>query len=82
MNYKLSKKNKSGKWWTYGNIKKNQWGNLQASFTVQNIRELLELAESENSQWINLSMFEEDNKQRENNNTLKQNDFVDDSIPF
>lgn len=58
MNYNLSRKNEAGKYWTYGRIKKNQWGNSQASFKVSDLKELIRLAEKEGKEWVNLSLFE------------------------
>lgn len=55
MNYKVSAK-RNGKWWTFGNIKINQYGNPQLSF--KNTPELKELVNSD-AQWLNFSMFED-----------------------
>lgn len=60
MDYKLSRKNAEGKWWQYGNIKENQWGNNQASFKVSALKDLIELAEKEGKEWVNLSLFTND----------------------
>lgn len=58
MNYNLSRKNAAGKWWTYGTIKPNQYNNNQASFKVNALKDLIELAEKEGKEWVNLSLFE------------------------
>lgn len=68
MNYKLSKRNpnKENKFWTYGNFKKNKWGNYQASFKVSALQELIDQADGE---WVNLSAFAEEEPAQQ-----KQND--------
>jgi len=85
MNYKLSRKNKDGKWWTYGGIKKNQWDNLQASFKLSSLKELVELAEGEGKEWVNLSMFEDEAKGEAPRATPSDNYHtpdLQDEIPF
>jgi len=54
MEYNLTKKI-DGKWVNFGNIKVNQFGNLQASF--KNTGELKELV-LQGGEWINFAMFE------------------------
>ena len=54
----LDRKNAQGKWWTYGQIKKNQWDNLQASFKIVNLEEAIALAKAEGKEYLNLSAFE------------------------
>jgi hypothetical protein len=56
MDYKLSTKNKNGKWWTYGIIKTSPKGHNQASFKVSALKELIELAGDK--EWVNLSLFD------------------------
>jgi len=87
MDYKLSTKNKNDKWWQFGGIKTNQWGNNQASFKVSALKELIELAESKNTEWVNLSLF--DNiakpataKPETNNQPNDSTPNLDDEIPF
>ena len=58
MNYNLSRKNAAGKSWCYGRITVNKWGNPQASFKVSALKDLIELAEKEGKEWVNLSLFE------------------------
>jgi len=58
MNYNLKRKNSAGTSWTYGSFKKNQYGNFQASFKVSALKELIELAEKEGKEWVNLSAYE------------------------
>jgi len=87
MDYKLSTKNKNGKFWQYGSIKKNQWGNNQASFKVSSLKELIELAESKNSEWVNLSLFDNVPKPADSHTVEKGNAYqpqpnLDDEIPF
>ena len=87
MDYKLSRKNKEGKWWVFGSIEKNQWDNNQASFKVSALEELIELAKSESKEWVNLSLFENKEKPsqaQEAHTQAKGNAYVeplDDSIP-
>lgn len=79
MEAKLSTKLPTGKWWTWGSIKKNQWGNLQASFKVT--PELVALFQEKQGSWINFSVFEE--KQPD---TAKADGYapqqLDDDLPF
>ena len=90
MDYKLSAKNKEGKWWTYGSIKKNQWGNNQASFKVSSLEDLIAQAKAEGKEWVNLSLFENDKEKIDSHNEAKGNayqpqdviDDLNDSIPF
>lgn len=89
MDYKLSTKNSAGKWWQYGSIKTNQYGNQQVSFAVSKLKELIELAESQNKTWVNLCMFEDngDKAQKPSQHTIDkgnayQVDLDEDSIPF
>jgi hypothetical protein len=62
MNYKLSKKNADNKWWTYGSFKKSdKYGTYSANFKVSSLRDLIELAGTE--EWITLSAFEDTPKE-------------------
>lgn len=57
MKKNLSLKNKEGKWWSYGSIAQNKFGNEQASFKVT--PELKDLfGKAEVGSWINFSIFE------------------------
>lgn len=59
--YKLStKRPDTGKWWSYGSIKTNQYGRLQAGFKVT--PELKALISANDGKWINFSLFEEEKK--------------------
>lgn len=87
MNYNLSSKNANGKFQTYGRITKNKWDNNQASFKVSALKELIELAESKNSEWVNLSLFDNIPKPADKHTIDKGNGFapepnLDDEIPF
>ncbi len=54
--HKLSaKRPDTGKWWTYGSIKVNQYGNLQAGLRVT--PELKALIDANDGKWINFSLF-------------------------
>lgn len=59
MNYKVSKKKADGKWWTWGRIKTNQFGNLQLSFKVTDEFKALV---NDGSEWLNFSLFDDDEK--------------------
>ena len=55
--YKVSKKTGAGKWWSYGSIKKNQWGNYTLGMKMTpELRQLLN--ETQDGQWLNFSLFE------------------------
>lgn len=86
MNYKLSRKNKEGKWWSYGSVKVNQYGNQQASFKITSLEELIALSKEEGKEWVNLSMFEDKEKAISQHSIDKGNAYVseelDDEIPF
>lgn len=58
--YKIAAK-RNGKWWTYGNIKKNQWGNWSMSMKVT--PELMALLEEKKGQYVNFSLFEDGKKE-------------------
>lgn len=58
--HKLSAKI-DGKWFTFGNVKVNQFGNLQASLKVT--PELISFLNS-GKQWVNFAMFERDDKDK------------------
>jgi hypothetical protein len=64
MNYRLSRKNEQGKWWTYGDFKLNKYNNYSASFKVSALEELIAMAKKEGSAWVNLSAFQEEEKQQ------------------
>lgn len=86
MEYKLSRKNAEKKWWVYGNMRENQWGNQQASFKVSALKELITLAENEGSEWVNLSVFEKkDTKDKDTTATFEaagDSTEIDDSLPY
>lgn len=80
MDYKISAK-RGEKWWKFGSIKKNQWGNLQLS--MKNTKELKELVNN-GGEWLNFSLFE-NNGDKEPSKPSKQqavNNEDDDEIPF
>ena len=61
-NYKVSKKNASGKFWSYGNVKKNQWGNLTLGFKVTPELKSIFLDMPDGS-WVNFALFEDKPKE-------------------
>ena len=88
MKYKLSMKNENGKWWTYGNYEKNQWGNFQASFKVENLEKAIDIAKNNPNYkgYINFSAFEDnkDGNSSEKPSSSKpdyQEEELDDEIP-
>jgi hypothetical protein len=85
MEYKLSRKNKAGKWWAYGWIGPNKWGKDQASFKLRDLEELIEIAKQEGKEWVNLSMFENDKNSKSESKPIEiPSDItdMDDEIPF
>ncbi len=62
MNFKVSAKLGQGKWWTFGTIKKNQWGNLQLS--MKNTQQLKDFVNN-GGEWLNFSLFEEDGQKEQ-----------------
>ena len=87
---KLSMKKADGKWWTYGSLKTNQWGNEQVSFKLSSLEELMSEAKAQNKEWVNLSLFDndkpkQDSYQKPNEYKSVDNDTVpdfDDEPPF
>jgi hypothetical protein len=78
MNYKVSGKRKdTGKWWTFGNIKTNQYGNLQLSF--KNTDEFKKFIEA-SGDWLNFSLFPDDEEKKEMQKSTPQT--LSDEIPF
>jgi hypothetical protein len=81
-------KNLQDKWWSYGNLKTNQYGNLQASFKIDNLRALLETAEQQGKEWVNLSCFEVTENKKKAHSVAKGNAYVNelepinDEVPF
>lgn len=86
MEYRLSMKNLQDKWWSYGSLKKNQYGNLQVSFKLTALIELAKVAETQGKEWVNLSCFEVDDKQKKHSvakaNAYVKQEELSDSIPF
>ena len=67
-----------------GRLAVNKWGNEQASFKVESLKELVAEAETSGKEWVNLSVFE--SKEKNNNansepqgNTIEE---INDAIPF
>jgi hypothetical protein len=85
--HKLSAK-VNDKWVTFGSVKLNQWGKLQASLKVT--PELLSFLDGK--QWVNFAMFERDDKDKPQylkepdpivyGNAAKPPQDLDDEIPF
>lgn len=64
MNYKVSKKNGQGKWWSYGSIKKNQYDNLSLGFKVTPELKAI-FSEAQEGGWVNFALFEDKPKESE-----------------
>ena len=88
MDFKLSKKNGGEKWWTWGNFRKNKWGNYQASFKVTpEFKKLIN--DVPDGEYINFSAFE-DKKEVDSHNEAKGNAYqpqqsyadMDSEVPF
>lgn len=77
MNYKLTTKNKDGKWWTYGNVRTTEKGSLQAGLKISSLKELIAQTEAEGKEWINFMMFEDDKKESKQTANVSE-----DEIPF
>lgn len=78
--YKVSaKRPDTGKWWTYGSIKKNKWDKVQLGMKVTD--ELVSLIEANKGKWVNFSLFEEDGAVRPPETQESQQPESDD-IPF
>ena len=77
--YKISKKGKDGKWYTFGNFKKNQWGNYSLGIKVDKVFKHIVETSREDS-WINFSAFEDKPKQefkRKKEDEFIERDFDD-----
>jgi hypothetical protein len=71
----------NGKWWTFGRIKKNQYGNYQLSFKNT---DALKKFVSEGGEWLNFSLFEPRDKEEGGapKAQAKPATTLDDEIPF
>lgn len=75
--YKISAK-RNNKWWNYGKIYKNKFGNMELSIRVT--PELKELVNSK--EWLNFSLFEDNNISKTSNNPSIDMSSKNDDIPF
>jgi hypothetical protein len=82
--YKVSAKRSTGKWWTFGNLKKNQYGNWSIGIKVTD--ELKELVAANDGKYLNFSLFEEQEKRdvpaEAKAGIAQLNSITDDEIPF
>ena len=84
--YKVSaKRADTGKWWTFGNMKVNQYDNWSMGLKVTD--ELIALIESKKGGYVNFSFFEDDKaKKQKPHNEAKQDGYqsqdLGDQIPF
>jgi len=61
MNYRVSAKLQTGKWFGFGNIKENKFGNLQLSFkNTQQFKDFV----NEGGEWLNFSLFADDEEKK------------------
>lgn len=73
MDFKLKMKI-NGEWKEFGRIKENKWGNNQASFKIQDLKDLIAIHERDSKEWVNLSLYE--NNQDGNHAKAKGNAYV------
>ena len=85
--YKVSAKRTTGKWWTFGSLKKNQFGNWSIGLRVT--PELKDLIEANDGKYINFALFEDEGKRevpQEAQTGIKQLErtvsTLNDEIPF
>lgn len=80
-NYLLKIKQPDGKWKTFGNLKKGQYGNYRCGLRVT--PELKQLIEG-GQEWINFSVFEDKPKDYDSHQTpaTHQRNQISDEIPF
>lgn len=76
--YSVKKKNANGKFWSYGNVKRNQFGNLSLGFKVTPELKAI-FNDTADGQWVNFSLFEEERKPTAHD-TAKQNGYAPDSL--
>ena len=78
-----AKRKDTGKWWGFGNIRVNQWGNEQLSFkkTPEFKAFLRACFEDDTTEWINFSLFDGDKKDKPESYTAPK-DESENSIPF
>jgi hypothetical protein len=80
--YKICKKDKEGKWKTFGSVKKNQFGNY--SLGIKNTQEFKDLVGS-SAEWLNFSLFVEKEKPDYKpavNQSGQVVDELNDEVPF
>lgn len=77
--YKVSaKRPDTGKFWQYGNMKTNQYGNQVIGMKVT--PELLLLLEANKGNWVNFSLFEDDGQRPKP--ASQPSEVYEDTIPF
>lgn len=85
--YKVSAKRlDTGRWWTFGNLKKTSYGNFSIGLRVT--EELKNLIRAKNDgEYVNFSLFEDDADDKTKHEKAKQDGYqpqpeLDDEIPF
>ena len=77
--YNLSAKRENGKWWSYGRLEINKYGNWSIGMKVTD--ELIDMLNSKRGGYFNLSVFED--KPRTHHDVAKQDGYQpDQGIPF
>lgn len=81
-NYTVKRKGEDGKYFSYGNVKKNQFGNYSLGLKVTpELKALVQLAEIKS--WLNFSMFDEKPKEQKPSDPQEPPPYDDGSeIPF
>lgn len=63
-NFKVSRKNAEGKFWQYGNLKKNKFGNYSLGMrATADFKKLV--ADTTEGEWINFNLFKDEGKKSE-----------------
>jgi hypothetical protein len=77
--YRVSAKKADGKWWSFGNLKVNSYGNWQIG--IKKTDELRELFK-QSGEWINFSIYPKDDEQKPQQRQPEPRVEETDEIPF
>lgn len=74
--YKVSaKRTDTGKWWTFGSVKKNTYGNLTLGLKVsEDLKNLIRA--KKDGEYVNFSLFEDDEGKDSNHNKAKRDGYA------